>query len=54
VPWITTVVAYNAVLAKVERLDLGGVLDEVGQILTGFDLMTEESISGYSSCPATD
>jgi hypothetical protein len=42
VPWITTVVAYDAVLAKVERLDLGGVLDEVGQILTGFDLRVRE------------
>ena len=41
-PWITTVVAYDAVLAKVDRLDLLGVLDEVGRILTEFDLRVHE------------
>jgi hypothetical protein len=38
VPWITALVPHNAVLEKIERLGLSSVLDEVGRILTGFDL----------------
>ena len=41
-PWITAVVPYNAVLEKVERLALFRILDEVGQILTGFSLTVLE------------
>ena len=37
-PWITAVVPYNAVLEKIERLGLFSALDEVGRIVTGFDL----------------
>lgn len=41
-PWITAVVPYNAVLERVGRLGLHDVLDELGRILTGFDLFVSE------------
>ena len=37
-PWIAAIVPHDAVWQKAERLGLGGVFDEIGRILTGFDL----------------
>jgi hypothetical protein len=42
VPVITAVVCYNAVMEKVDRLGLWTVLDEIGRILTNFDLRVLE------------
>lgn len=41
-PWIAAVVAYNAVIEKIDRLGLWDAIDEVGRILTGFDLRVLE------------
>ena len=41
-PWIAAVVQHDAVWQKAERLGLVGILDEIGRILTGFELLVLE------------
>jgi hypothetical protein len=42
VPWIAGIVPYNAVVERIERLGLSAVLNEVGHILTDFNLTVAE------------
>jgi hypothetical protein len=42
VPWITTIVPYDAVWQKAERLGIVELIDEIGRIVTGFDLRVLE------------